>query len=109
MCADDIEIIKNELKKNVIQINSFEQVDVLLFNIQSNFIGRKFIAFNNSALKKYFLENSPYKIVNCNSSYERFCNDLMYHGDEVIFNNINYCNDFDILNILKNTNNLLIQ
>lgn len=109
MFADDTQAIKVELQKNVIHVNSFEQVDILLLRVSGEDLGRKYIVFESHALKNYFLENSPKTIINCNSSFERFCDDMALYGKDIIFNNLNYCNDFDILNILRNTNNILIQ
>ena len=32
-----------------------------------------------------------------------------YYTEETIFNNINFCNDIDILNIVDKTNNLRLE
>lgn len=109
MSADPVDIIKEELKKKSVHMNSFEQVDFLLFKISDEEPKRLFITFEDSILKNYFLENVPYIVINCNSSYERFCNDMMCSNQVMVFNNLNHCNDFDILNILKDTNSLILQ
>lgn len=105
MCID---LIKKEFQKNKIHISSYEDVDLLLFKINQNQPKRLFITFSNHSIKAYFTNKTTRQIINCNSSYNRFCEDMSSYDSQSIFNNVNLCSDLDILNIINKTNNILI-
>lgn len=107
MCIDDsIRDIKEELSKNKIYIISFNDVDFFLLK---NHHHRLLIEFDNSIVKNYFINKVADRIINCNSSYNRFYGEMeKYFSQDTIFNNIDICNDLDILTIIKNTNNIMI-
>jgi len=104
MCID----IKNQLKEKTIKICDFNQADSLLFETENLNLNRTYIVFESSSLKQYFLDHTTNTIINTNSSYDRFCEDMINYNKNIIFNNINYCNDIDILNIIIKTNNILL-
>ena len=104
MSDNTIEDIKSKIKHNVIYLHDFEDIDtMLLFDMKDHYL-----VFDNIMLKNYFTSHTNRNVINCNSSYKRFANDMESFSSDTIFNNINFCNDFDILNIVMNTNNLMI-
>ena len=90
-----------------------DEIDVDLFIINNIHLNNSHnILFEDHSLKNYFYSKLDeygfnYKYVNCNSSIERFFNDIDPNKLN-IFNNINICNDKDIIKIIKNTPGILI-
>lgn len=107
MCIDkDIQKIKEELSKNKVHILSFDDVDFFLLKMPHH---RLLIEFDNSVVKNYFVNNIRDRIINCNSSYNRFYGEMeSYFSQDTIFNNLELCNDLDILTLIRNTNNIMI-
>ena len=107
MCIDNtIEGIKAELYKNKTHIVSFNDVDFFLLKPIHH---RLLIEFDSSVVKNYFINQVKDRIINCNSSYNRFYDEMeKYFDSESIFNNIGLCNDIDILSLIRNTNNIMI-
>lgn len=90
-----------------------DEVDVDVFIVNDIYLNNSYnLLFECPSLKNYFYSKLDeygfnYKYVNCNSSLERFFNDI--DPDKLnIFNNINACNDKDIIKIIKNTPGILI-
>ena len=103
---DNIKSLKENLKQNVIHIKNFSEVDGLLYYFSNN----SYVVFDNISLKNYFINNTERCVINCNSSYDKFIDEMeKYYTEETIFNNINFCNDVDILNIVDKTNNLRLE
>ena len=103
---DNIKTLKENLKQNVIHIKNFSEVDGLLYYFSNN----SYVVFDNISLKNYFINNTERCVINCNSSYDKFIDEMeKYYTEETIFNNINFCNDVDILNIVDKTNNLRLE
>jgi hypothetical protein len=103
---DNIKSLKENLKQNVIHIKDFSEVDGLLYYFSNN----SYVIFDNITLKNYFINNTERCVINCNSSYDKFIDEMeKYYTEETIFNNINFCNDIDILNIVDKTNNLRLE
>lgn len=103
---DNIKSLKENLKQNVIHIKDFSDVDGLLYYFSNN----SYVVFDNISLKNYFINNTERCVINCNSSYDKFIDEMeKYYTEETIFNNINFCNDVDILNIVDKTNNLRLE
>lgn len=103
---DNIKSLKDNLKQNVIHIKNFSDVDGLLYYFSNN----SYVIFDSISLKNYFINNTERCVINCNSSYDKFIDEMeKYYTEETIFNNINFCNDIDILNIVDKTNNLRIE
>lgn len=103
MLNNDLENLKNKLKQNVIVVKDFSIADGLLCCSLTD----RCIIFANYAIKNHFIDNVERPIINCNSSYEKFVDDMEHcFCKEAIFNNINYCNDIHILEIVDKTNNL---
>jgi hypothetical protein len=107
--------IKNENTLNIINpykiIDDFNEVDIMVCNILDD---KKIpnLIFSNLELKNYFYSkledyNIKYNYINCNSSIERFFNDIQNDG-LILFNNINNCKDPDIIKIIKNTDGIII-
>lgn len=106
MMLDNIETLKEDLKQNVIHIKNFSEVDGLLYYFSNN----SYVVFDSISLKNYFINNTERCVINCNSSYDKFIDEMeKYYTEETIFNNINFCNDIDILNIVDKTNNLRLE
>lgn len=103
---DNIKSLKENLKQNVIHIKNFSEVDGLLYYFSNN----SYVIFDSISLKNYFINNTERCVINCNSSYDKFIDEMeKYYTEETIFNNINFCNDIDILNIVDKTNNLRLE
>lgn len=103
---DNIKSLKENLKQNVIHIKNFSEVDGLLYYFSNN----SYVIFDSISLKNYFINNTERCVINCNSSYDKFIDEMeKYYSEETIFNNINFCNDVDILNIVDKTNNLRLE
>ena len=103
---DNIKSLKENLKQNVIHIKDFSEVDGLLYYFSNN----SYVIFDKISLKNYFINNTERCVINCNSSYDKFIDEMeKYYTEETIFNNINFCNDIDILNIVDKTNNLRLE
>ena len=103
---DNIKSLKENLKQNVIHIKDFSDVDGLLYYFSNNY----YVVFDSISLKNYFINNTERCVINCNSSYDKFIDEIeKYYTEETIFNNINFCNDIDILNIVDKTNNLRLE
>lgn len=103
---DNIKLLKEDLKQNVIHIKNFSEVDGLLYYFSNN----SYVIFDSISLKNYFINNTERCVINCNSSYDKFIDEMeKYYTEETIFNNINFCNDVDILNIVDKTNNLRLE
>lgn len=103
---DNIKSLKESLKQNVIHIKNFSEVDGLIYYFSNN----SYVVFDSISLKNYFINNTERCVINCNSSYDKFIDEMeKYYTEETIFNNINFCNDVDILNIVDKTNNLRLE
>lgn len=103
---DNIKSLKENLKQNVIRIKNFSDVDGLLYYFSNN----SYVIFDSVSLKNYFINNTERCVINCNSSYDKFIDEMeKYYTEETIFNNINFCNDISILNIVDKTNNLRLE
>lgn len=103
---DNIKSLKENLKQNVIHIKNFSEVDGLLYYFSNN----SYVIFDSISLKNYFINNTTRCVINCNSSYDKFIDEMeKYYTEETVFNNINFCNDIDILNIVDKTNNLRLE
>ena len=106
MMLDNIKSLKENLKQNVIHIKNFSEVDGLLYYFSNN----SYVVFDSISLKNYFINNTERCVINCNSSYDKFIDEMeKYYTEETVFNNINFCNDVDILNIVDKTNNLRLE
>lgn len=99
----DTNSLKTRLKQNVIHLYTFDDVDDLLYYC----INDKYVIFDSIILKNYFINSTTRVVINCNSSYDKFVDEMEKYFDETtIFNNVNFCNDVNILNIIDKTNNL---
>lgn len=103
--------IKEVFKENYKLIETFEDIDCFIYNIQMN---KKLynLLFSNHSLKNYMYSKLDeycieYNYINCNSSIERFFNDIQNDGIK-IFDNINNCQNEDIIKIIKNTAGVII-
>lgn len=106
MSCKSADEIKSLLKKDSIFIDSFVKTESILFLNPTD----KYLVFNNISLKNYFLENTDRTVINCNTSYSRFTEEVNnYFDDFTIFNNIKYCTDIKILEIINKTSNLKIE
>lgn len=95
--------LKDRLKQNVIHLYTFDDVDDLLYYC----INDKYVIFDSIILKNYFINSTSRVVINCNSSYDKFVDEMEKYFDETtIFNNVNFCNDVNILSIIDKTNNL---
>ena len=99
----DINSLKDRLKQNVIHLYTFDDVDDLLYYCINN----KYVIFDSIILKNYFINSTTRVVINCNSSYDKFVDEMEKYFDETtVFNNVNFCNDVNILSIIDKTNNL---
>lgn len=99
----DTNSLKDRLKQNVIHLYTFDDVDDLLYYC----VNDKYVIFDSIILKNYFINSTTRVVINCNSSYDKFVDEMEKYFDETtIFNNVNFCNDVNILSIIDKTNNL---
>ena len=99
----DTNSLKDRLKQNVIHLYTFDDVDDLLYYC----INDKYVIFDSIILKNYFINSTTRVVINCNSSYDKFVDEMEKYFDETtVFNNVNFCNDVNILSIIDKTNNL---
>ena len=99
----DTNSLKDRLKQNVIHLYTFDDVDDLLYYC----VNDKYVIFDSIILKNYFINSTTRVVINCNSSYDKFVDEMEKYFDETtIFNNVNSCNDVNILSIIDKTNNL---
>ena len=99
----DTNSLKDRLKQNVIHLYTFDDVDDLLYYC----VNDKYVIFDSIILKNYFINSTSRVVINCNSSYDKFVEEMEKYFDETtIFNNVNFCNDVSILSIIDKTNNL---
>ena len=99
----DTNSLKDRLKQNVIHLYTFDDVDDLLYYC----INDKYVIFDSIILKNYFINSTSRVVINCNSSYDKFVDEMEKYFDETtIFNNVNFCDDVNILSIIDKTNNL---
>jgi len=106
MLNNDLQQLKERLKQNVVRIIDFNGVDDLLYFCTKD----KYVIFDSIVLKNYFICNANRTVINCNSSYDRFIQDMnTCFDDKTIFNNVNFCNDFRILDMIDKTNNLRLE
>ena len=99
----DTNNLKDRLKQNVIHLYTFDDVDDLLYYC----VNDKYVIFDSIILKNYFINSTSRVVINCNSSYDKFVDEMEKYFDETtIFNNVNFCNDVNILSIIDKTNNL---
>lgn len=88
-----------------VYIGDFAEADILIRRLECKF-ERICIEFGNEPLKSYFIHNWPYPVINCNASLSRFSEDInTIYNEKTIFNNLNFCNELDIFNIVYNLNN----
>lgn len=105
--SESIAKIKEKLAKNILYIADFEQVDFL---ISDENLCNKYVVFDKISFKNYFLENTTKPIINCNTSYDKFIEDMEnVYSDFAAFNNIGCCTDVCILDIICKTKNLRIE
>ena len=99
----DTNSLKDRLKQNVIHLYTFDDVDDLLYYC----VNDKYVIFDSIILKNYFINSTTRVVINCNSSYDKFVDEMEKYFDETtIFNNVNFCSDVNILSIIDKTNNL---
>lgn len=111
-----INLLKESLKKDKkeIVISDATEIDKLLWELNICENDNFYIIFKESYLKELFfnkLPNNEYYIINANSSYNRFIQDVspvLECKIKKIFNNINLCAEFNILNIINNTQSKII-
>ena len=107
MLSNDVQKYKEKLAKNIIHIADFEQVDLLL---SDELLRNKYIVFDKIIYKNYFLENTMNAVINCNTSYDRFIEDMEnVYSEYSAFNNIGCCTDVRILEIIEKTKNIRIE
>jgi hypothetical protein len=103
------EFIKKQLFEEGLYINSFDEVNVVVNNINNG--EYKNIIFENTYLKERFLSRlkmlrPDYNLINCNSSTNRFFeNDF---NGLIVFDNIKKCKDKEILEEIKKYKAVLI-
>ena len=106
MLNNELQQLKERLKQNVVRIIDFNGVDDLLYFCTKD----KYVIFDSISLKNYFISSTDRTVINCNSSYDKFIQDMnMYFDEKSVFNNVNFCNDFRILNMIDKTNNLRLE
>jgi hypothetical protein len=103
------EFIKKQLFEEGLYINSFDEVNTVVNNINNG--EYKNIIFENTYLKERFLSRlkmlrPDYNLINCNSSTNRFFeNDF---NGLIVFDNIKKCKDKEILEEIKKYKAVLI-
>lgn len=107
---EELEYTKRELTKYYSTVNNFEEADEFVLKVRNGQLNN--VLFATYSLKTYcfskILQYCDANIINCNSCIERFCEDLNKESKISIFDNINYCKDINILNIVRNRKGILV-
>lgn len=105
--------IKDIFIKSCLNISNISQAEILAKTLDSNPYNINII-FETSYLKSIFFNkvkiyHPDIKIINCDSSKNRLLNEIEEYSNElIIFDKINYCDDFDIFNKINKMNRILI-
>jgi len=100
-----VEEIKKELMKDSLLLTTEEEVRGVCHTLENK---RMYIRFLNRSLKNLFLSLCNRPLIHINSSYQRFLQDYNGMDENAIMIGLNLCNDFDILYIIRESNNVII-
>lgn len=106
--------IKNMVGENYIYIDSLEDAEKIAYTIACHtIIECKNIVFETSALKNRFFAvleklRPDTSIINCTSTLKRFKDKVNEASNLVIYNNINKCDNSDILDIIKENKGIFV-
>lgn len=105
------DFVKQVFMKSCLFVSDINQAEVLA---KAYFGRRKNIIFESSYIKYAFFNKLKHyhpntKIINCDSSKRRLLEEIKECGDQlVIFDKVNYCDDFNIFNRINNMNRILV-
>ena len=103
--------IKNMVGENYIYIDSLDDAEKIACRVsQSEYIN---IVFETSTLKNRFFAileklRPDVSIINCTSTLKRFKDNVSEASNLVIYNNINKCDNSDILDIIKENKGIFV-
>ena len=106
--------IKNMVGENYIYIDSLEDAEKIAYNIAwQDIMECKNIVFETSTLKNRFFAileklRPDVSIINCTSTLKRFKDNVSEASNLVIYNNINKCDNSDILDIIKENKGIFV-
>jgi hypothetical protein len=106
--------IKNMVGENYIYIDSLEDAEKIAYNIAwQDIMECKNIVFETSTLKNRFFAileklRPDTSIINCTSTLKRFKDKVNEASNLVIYNNINKCDNSDILDIIKENKGIFV-
>jgi hypothetical protein len=106
--------IKNLVGENYIYIDSLEDAEKIAYNIAwQDIMECKNIVFETSTLKNRFFAileklRPDTSIINCTSTLKRFKDKVNEASNLVIYNNINKCDNSDILDIIKENKGIFV-
>ena len=105
------DFIKNSLMKSNRYITTESELNSYIYDIMNDRYQNAI--FESSNLKMMFFDKLKFydidvNIINCNSSTDRFCEELDKEHAINIFDNVNRCHNTDILKIIQNTKGILI-
>jgi len=103
--------LRPEIESNImLVIRTVEDIDTLVRLIKLEKCNE--IAFSNISLKPYCFEKLGQVfgigVINCNTSLERFCQDLQKLEEPIIFDNYKQCKNNDIRAIIDNCKSILV-
>lgn len=106
--------IKNMVGENYIYIDSLEDAEKIAYTIAwHDIVECKNIVFETSTLKNRFFAvleklRPDTSIINCTSTLKRFKDKVNEASNLVIYNNINKCDNSDILDIIKENKGIFV-
>lgn len=107
------DFVKQVFMESCLFVSDIWQVEVLVKSYFDQDQPRNII-FETSYLKysffnKFKIYYPKIRIINCDSSKSRLLNDIQECKDYlIIFDKINYCEDFDIFNMINKMNRILV-
>jgi hypothetical protein len=93
-----------QLGRPVIHLSTYNEADGLAA------MGAKglYVKFTSNAVKEYFARRCKQWVINCCSSFSRFAEEMEAYDKDTVFYNASGCSEPRITEIIKYTNNLVI-
>lgn len=106
-----VESIKELIGDNYVYIDSLDSAEQIAHSIAQNELTN--IVFESSVIKNRFFSElkrmrPDVTIICCTSTLQRFKRNVEESSDLIIYNNINKCENSDILNIIKENKGVFV-